>query len=45
MHGDAGPVVDRDELLELDVEPVGDRERTRGDERVAAVQLVPLDAR
>ena len=43
MHGHAGAVVDRGQLLELDVEPVGDRERARRDERVASVQLAPLD--
>ena len=36
---------DRLELLERDVEPVARREGARRDERVAAPQLAPLDAR
>jgi hypothetical protein len=38
------PVGNRIELFERDVEPVGDWEGARGDEGIAATELVPLDA-
>ena len=44
MHRDARAAVDRHELLELDIEAVGDRKGARRDERVAAVQVAPVDA-
>ena len=37
-------VADRLELVERDVEPVGDRVRAGRDERVAAGDIFPLDA-
>ena len=45
MDGDAGAVLDRHQLLELDVEAIRDRKRVRGDERIAPVKLAPFDAR
>ena len=45
MHRDARAAVDRHELLELDIEAVGDRKGAGRDERVAAVQVAPVDAR
>ena len=44
VHRDAGAAVDRHELLELDIEAVGDRKGAGRHERVAAVQVAPVDA-
>ena len=45
VHRDARAAVDRHELLELDIEAVGDRKCAGRHERVAPVQVAPVDAR
>ena len=45
VHRQPGAARDRLELLERDLEPVRAGKRVRGDERVAAVDVAPLDAR
>ena len=45
MHGDDRATLDRRQLLELHIQPVGDREGTRGDQRITPAELAPLDAR
>ena len=44
VHGDARAAVDRGQLLELDVEAIRAGECARGHERIASVELAPLDS-